>query len=316
MSLAKPRQRHRRNDHPAHKTSRRQRRVALTSVTPKTLHCLGPHGFHRLNYYEWGDALNDKVLICVHGLTRNGRDFDDLATALSPHYRVLCPDVAGRGRSAWLSQKEDYAYALYCSDMSALIARSGARQVDWVGTSMGGLIGMLLAAQPESPIRRLVVNDIGPFIPKAAIERLASYVGKSASYSSLEEFERYTRAVSAAFGPLTDAQWRQLASTNARRQADGRWASIYDPALALAPPEADVTLWSEWDQVRCPTLVLRGAQSDVLLQHTAQEMTTRGPRAQLVEFAGIGHAPMLMAQDQIAAVKRFLLAGDQSAVMS
>ena len=233
----------------------------------RSLPCLGVHGFHTLNYYEWGDANNPRVLICVHGLTRNGRDFDDLAKAMSGEYRVLCPDIAGRGKSAWLAHKEDYGYPLYLADMAALIARSGAEQVDWVGTSMGGLIGMLLAAQPDSPIRRLVMNDVGPLIPKASLERLASYVGKAASYATLDEFEQYTRVVSAPFGPLTDAQWRHLAQTNARKLADGRWGSIYDPAIALAfkGPIVDVALWQFWDMVHCPTLLLRGGDSDLLL---------------------------------------------------
>ena len=273
-----------------------------------TLSCLGPHGFHRLNYYEWGDPGNSRVVICVHGLTRNGRDFDDLARALAPEFRVLCPDVAGRGKSEWLTHKEDYGYPLYCSDMAALIARSGAQALDWVGTSMGGLIGMFLAAQPQSPLRRLVMNDVGPFIPKASLERLGNYVGKDPRYASFDEFEQYIRTVSAPFGPLTDAQWRHLTQTNARQDNEGRWGPNYDPALGLpfrvAP--ADVVLWPFWDQVRCPTLLLRGADSDLLLAQTAQEMTRRGPKAKLVEFAGIGHAPMLMEQSQIATVRNFL----------
>ena len=274
----------------------------------RQLSCLSPHGFHRLTYYEWGDPANAKVLICVHGLTRNGRDFDDIARALSSEYRVLCPDVPGRGKSEWLTHKEDYAYPIYCADMAALIARSGAETVDWVGTSMGGLIGMLLAAQPNAPIRRLVMNDVGPFIPKSSIERLSSYVGKPVSYDSVEAFEQYIRAVSAPFGPLTDAQWRHLAGTTARRNADGRWGTNYDPAIALPLLEkiADVMLWPFWDQVRSPTLLLRGKESDLLLSETAHEMTSRGPKAKLVEFAGIGHAPMLMVEDQIAVVRDFL----------
>lgn len=272
---------------------------------------LGPHGFHRVNYYEWGDADNPNVLICVHGLTRNGRDFDDLAGALSSEYRVLCPDMAGRGKSEWLTHKEDYGYPLYCSDMAALIARSGAQQVDWIGTSMGGLVGMFLSAQPDSPIRSLVMNDVGAFIPKASLERLSSYIGKDPRYASFDEFEQYIRAVSAPFGPLTDAQWRHLAQTNARQFEDRRWGPNYDPALGLAfrVTPADVVLWPFWDQVRCPTLLLRGADSDLLLAETAQEMTRRGPNAKLVEFAGIGHAPMLMAADQIEVVKAFLQSG-------
>ena len=275
----------------------------------RSLPCLSPHGFHRMTYYEWGDAGNPRVLICVHGLTRNGRDFDDLARALSPDYRVLCPDVPGRGKSEWLAHKEDYSYPVYCADMAALIARSGAQSVDWVGTSMGGLIGMLLAAQPNSPIRKLVMNDVGPFIPKASLERLATYVGKPVSYDSFEALEQYIRTVSASFGPLTDAQWRHLTLTTATRKEDGRWGTNYDPTISLpfTGPIADVVLWPFWDQVRASTLLLRGTESDLLLTETARDMTTRGPKAKLVEFAGIGHAPMLMASDQINVVRQFLL---------
>ncbi len=273
------------------------------------LPCLSLHGFHRLTYYEWGDPANPKVVICVHGLTRNGRDFDDIARALSSEYRVLCPDIAGRGASEWLTHAGDYSYPVYCADMASLIARSGAQTVDWIGTSMGGLIGMLLAAQPNSPIRKLVMNDVGPFIPKASLERLATYVGNPASYDSFEAFEQYIRVVSAPFGPLTDAQWRHLAQTSALRMPDGRWMSNYDPVIAqpFKGPITDVVLWPFWDQVRAPTLLLRGKESDLLLTETARDMTMRGPKAKLVEFAGIGHAPMLMAADQIDVVREFLL---------
>jgi pimeloyl-ACP methyl ester carboxylesterase len=275
----------------------------------RALPCLSPHGFHRMTYYEWGDPANPNVVICVHGLTRNGRDFDELARALSADYRVLCPDVPGRGKSEWLPHKEDYSYPVYCADMAALIARSGAQSVDWVGTSMGGLIGMLLAAQPNSPIRKLVMNDVGPFIPKASLERLATYVGKPVSYDSFDAFEQYIRTLSASFGPLTDAQWRHLAQTTAIRKEDGRWGTNYDPAISLpfTGPIADVVLWPFWDKIRAPTLLLRGKESDLLLGETAHDMTTRGPKAKLVEFAGIGHAPMLMAADQINVVRQFLL---------
>ena len=278
-------------------------------MIPRSLPCLTPHGFHRLNYYEWGDASNPRVLICVHGLTRNGRDFDDFAKAMSGEYRVLCPDIAGRGQSEWLTHKEDYSYPVYCADMAALIARSGAEQVDWVGTSMGGLIGMLLAAQPGSPIRKLVMNDVGPLIPKASLERIATYAGKAATYASFEEFEQYIRVVSAPFGPLTDAQWRHLAQTNSKQLEGGRWGSIYDPAIAtpFKGPIADVVLWPFWDMVRSETLVLRGGESDLLLKETAGEMTRRGPKAKLAEFAGVGHAPMLMDPAQINVVRQFLL---------
>lgn len=274
----------------------------------RTLSCLGPHGFHRLRYYDWGDPDNPRIVICVHGLTRNGRDFDELASTLCAEYRVLCPDVPGRGKSEWLAHKEDYAYPVYCADMAALIARSGATTVAWVGTSMGGLIGMLLAAQPNAPIRKLVMNDVGPFIPKASLERLATYVGKPVSYDSMESLEQYIRTVSASFGPLTDAQWRHLTETTAKKRDDGRWGTNYDPAIAMAfsaTPIADVVLWPFWDKVRCPTLVIRGKDSDLLLAETAKEMTTRGPKARLVELTGMGHAPMLMERSQIEVVRQF-----------
>jgi pimeloyl-ACP methyl ester carboxylesterase len=272
---------------------------------------LGPHGFHRIQYTEWGDPANAKVLICVHGLTRTGRDFDCLAAALEDAYRVICPDVVGRGRSEWLNYKADYNYPQYMADMNALIARSNAAQVDWVGTSMGGLIGMLLAAQPGTPIRKLLMNDIGPFILKAGLRRIAEYVGKPVRFASLEEMERYMRMIAAPFGPLTDAQWRHLTVHSARRLASGEYIFAYDPGIA-EPFKAnleDVDLWPVWETVRCPVLVLRGAESDVLTRADAEAMQSRGPKARLVEFSGIGHAPMLMADAQIKVVRDWLLAG-------
>jgi pimeloyl-ACP methyl ester carboxylesterase len=282
-----------------------------------SLPCLGPHGFHRVHYYEWGEPDNGRVLICVHGLTRNGRDFDSLARAMSRHYRVLCPDIVGRGRSGWLTHKEDYGYPLYCSDMATLIARSGAQTVDWVGTSMGGIIGMLLASQPGAPIGKLVVNDVGAFIPATAVNRLKTYVGKDPSFASFEEAEGYLRFVSAPFGPLTDEQWRHLAGSSFSQRDNGQWGLVYDPAIANAfsGPPVDVDLWAYWDRIRRPTLVLRGADSDLLLHKTAVEMTTRGPKPRVVEFAGVGHAPMLMTEDQIGVVQEFLLS-DEHAVTS
>ncbi len=279
-------------------------------MRPRSLHCLGPHGFHRTAYTEWGEPAESRVMVCVHGLTRTGRDFDFLAQALLAQRRIVCPDVVGRGHSDWLTHKQDYGYPLYLSDMSALIARTGVDQVDWVGTSMGGLIGMMLAAQPNTPIRRLVINDVGAFIPRAALERLAQYVGKAPAFPSVNAYERYLRVVAAGFGSLTDDQWRHLATHSSRSYDDGSVAVGYDPAIgdAFAGELKDVVLWPLWDAISCPTLLLRGADSDLLLRETAREMTERGPRARLVEFPGVGHAPMLMSEDQIAVVKDFLLA--------
>lgn len=293
---------------------------------------LGPHGFHRVAFYDWGSSTNPHVVVCVHGLTRTGRDFDALARALAGECRVVCPDIVGRGKSDWLAKRHDYGYPVYVSDMAALMARTWGRngvngfsleklmrkvrgrdeapRIDWVGTSMGGLIGMFIASKPNSPIRRLVVNDIGPFVPAAALKRLASYVGKNPRFSSLEELTAYLRQIAAPFGPLSDAEWRHLALHSSRQYDDGAWGFVYDPqiASALRPPFTDVNLWPVWDQVRCPTLILRGADSDLLLKKTAQEMLTRGPKSQLIEFPGVGHAPTLTSTEQIAAVREFLLA--------
>ncbi len=293
--------------------------------------CLDTHGFHRMHYTDWGDPASPRVVICVHGLTRNCRDFDFLAQALAGECRVVCPDIAGRGRSDWLTCKEDYGYPQYMRDVTALIARVtawpvatswlgrlsnflhrryGTRSIYWVGTSMGGMLGMLLAACHNSPIRKLVVNDIGAVIPKAALERIATYVGVSPRFPTFEELEAYVRQVSAPFGPLTDAQWHHLTLHGARQHDDGSWGMCYDPDIALPmrnSPQQDIDLWQYWDAIACPTLVLRGAESDVLPREILAQMRNRGPHPRVVEFAGVGHAPMLMAQDQIAVVRDFLL---------
>jgi pimeloyl-ACP methyl ester carboxylesterase len=280
--------------------------------------CLGTKGFHRMHYLDWGDPNAERVVICVHGLTRNGRDFDFLAQALLPDFRVVCPDVVGRGKSDWLYAKEEYAYPQYCADMAALIARITAggipRKIYWVGTSMGGIVGMLLASRPKTPIEKLVLNDVGTVIPRAALARIATYVGKDPRFKSLRELEAYIRTVSAPFGPLTDAQWRHLAETGAKQHEDGSWGFVYDPGVGLPFQHAalaDVELWQYWDTIACPALLLRGAQSDLLLKETAAAMTQRGPKPRLVEFEGVGHAPMLMADDQIKVVREFLLEGNR-----
>ena len=269
---------------------------------------LGPSGFHRLVYAEWGAATAPRTLICVHGLTRNGRDFDRLAAALSERYRVICPDVAGRGRSDWLPAAE-YTYPQYLADMTVLIARLGAGDVDWLGTSMGGLIGMQLAAAAQSPVRRLILNDIGPFIPKAALARIGDYVGKDPHFASLDELEAYLRKIHAPFGPMTDQDWRHLALQGYRRRENGGFALAYDPGVAagfVAGVKQDVDLWAIWDKVACPVLVLRGANSDVLTASTAKEMQKRGPKAKVIDCAGAGHAPGLVTEDQIAAIRDWL----------
>nr|WP_323004676.1 alpha/beta hydrolase [Denitromonas sp.] len=276
----------------------------------RSVQCASAHGLHRMAYTEWGDPANPRVLVCVHGLTRNGRDFDFLAAALANDYRVVCPDVVGRGRSDWLKIKAGYGFPQYVADMVTLIARLDVPTVHWVGTSMGGLIGMILAALPGSPITRMVLNDVGPKITVESIHRIAEYVGTAPVFANLDVAERYIREVSAPFGPLTDAQWRHL-TEHAVSAVDGGVAMVYDPGIAEtfreSPLESDVDLWDVYDAIRCPTLVIRGADSDLLLHETALEMSQRGPKATLVEFEGIGHAPMLLDAAQIEVVSRFLL---------
>jgi len=267
-------------------------------------------GFHRLRYWEWGERANPRVLVCVHGLTRNGRDFDALARSLADRWRVLCPDVAGRGESDWLGA-DDYSYPQYCADMTALIARSGAAEVDWVGTSMGGIIGMILAAQARSPIRRLVLNDVGPLIPKAAQDQIAETVAEDPEFASIDAAADYIARVNAGFGRLTRAQWVNLAASAVKRRDDGKYVWRRDPAIGrsfVKTPRNDVVLWPVWDMVRCPVLVLRGAESALLTAVVAEEMTRRGPQARLVTVPDAGHAPALMSDDQIKPIRDFLLA--------
>ncbi len=283
---------------------------AYESPRQHTVQCIGPHGLHRMAYTEWGDPRNSRVLVCVHGLTRNGRDFDDFARAMSGEYRVVCPDVVGRGRSGWLEVKEDYGFPLYIADMVTLIARLDVDEVHWVGTSMGGLIGMMLAGQVHSPISRLVLNDIGPLVTAVALRRIGQYVGNAPKFVTMGAAEAYLREVNAGFGPLTDAQWRHLAEYSVE-PAGGGFLMRYDPGIGdvfrQTPLIADVNLWEVYDRIACPTLVVRGGESDLLAPVVSQEMTQRGPLARAVEFAGVGHAPMLMDEEQIAAVRAFLL---------
>jgi pimeloyl-ACP methyl ester carboxylesterase len=271
---------------------------------------LSLHGFHRIAYREWGQPDNARIVVCVHGLTRNARDFDDLATALAPTFRVLCPDMPGRGESDWLRDPNDYTTPTYLTVLATLLAHAHAERVAWVGTSMGGLLGMVLAAQPGTPIVRLVVNDIGPMIEPVALARIATYVGLDPLFDSYQALEAHVRAVSAPFGLLSDAQWERLSRSVARQTPDGRWRLKYDPGIAVpfrTAASTPTSLWPVWDAIQCPTLILRGAESDLLSSTTAKAMQERGPRPELIEFAGVGHAPMLLSADQIEPVVRFLL---------
>ena len=288
----------------------------LASAAPRrrSVQCASPKGLHRIAYFEWGEPRNREVLVCVHGLTRSGRDFDELGRSLAGQFRVVCPDLAGRGDSDRLADPMLYAAPQYVSDMVTLIARLDAESVSWLGTSLGGLVGMALAALAGTPVKRLVLNDAGPVIAHAALERIAAYVGKPIEFGSLEEAERYVRTISAPFGPHSDAQWRFLTQNWVRKGDDRRWRPHYDPRIAEAYraslPEKDLELWNVYDAVRCPTLVLRGEQSDLLSRDTTAEMARRGPKARTVEIRGVGHAPTLLHAEQIAIVRNFLVEGE------
>ena len=267
------------------------------------------HGFGQMRYVEWGARDNDRVVVCVHGLTRNGRDFDALAEELSSDFRVLCPDIPGRGQSDWLRNPNDYNFVTYIGALTALIARANVASVAWVGTSMGGLLGIAIAGQPGTPIGCLVVNDVGPAIEAVALQRLGTYVGADPTFATFDELETYIRTVSAPFGPLPDSQWRHLTETTARQLPDGRWKLRYDPGIAVpfrTATDQSPILWALWDAIRCPTLLLRGALSDLLSAATAKEMSERGPRPGVIEFEHVGHAPMMLDADQITPVAAFL----------
>src|SRR5438552_1822112 len=278
----------------------------------RKVQCASAGGLHRVAYLEWGERESSKTLVCVHGLTRCARDFDRLAAEMVRRgYRVVCPDVAGRGDSDWLENPMEYAVPTYVYDMLTLIARLDVESVHWVGTSLGGLIGMTIAAMRDSPITRLVLNDVGPVLTAVSLERLSSYVGKWPPLPTIEAAELFVRSTSASFGPHTDAEWRFLTEHVVRKNADGSLRMHYDPAIAV-PFNAelsrkDVELWSFYDAIRCPTLLLRGEQSDLLRRDTAEQMAARGPQAKVVEIAGVGHAPTLLHDDQVAIVREFLL---------
>lgn len=291
----------------------------MTEPRLRHVQCLDARGLHRMAYWEWGDPANRRVLVCVHGLSRQGRDFDTLAADLSAHYRVVCPDVVGRGRSDWLDDPMGYAIPGYVADMVTLLARLDAEQVDWVGTSMGGLIGLGVAALKGSPLRRLVLNDVGPAIEPASLQRIGTYLGQPVRWATLDEAADAMWAISQGFGPHTREQWLALTRpmlVPADAAQGGGLKPHYDPAIAVPfraiTPElakaGEALLWQAWDSLTLPTLLLRGAQSDLLSPATAQAMTQRGPKARLHEFAGVGHAPMLVQPEQRAVVQEFLLA--------
>ena len=308
--------------------------AAPSLTTPKAAEIVGSVSIsgHRMAYWEWNNTGNPQhphVVLCVHGLTRQGRDFDTLARELSQHARVICPDVAGRGHSDWLAEPQAYQVPYYAADMLALLAALHAdapmETLDWVGTSMGGLIGMGIAGQSglplPVPVRRLVLNDVGPTLEWSALSRIGQYVGQPLRFETEQQAADVLWMVSSSFGPHTPAQWLQLSRPMLRALPGGGLTLHYDPAIAEAFKSltqegalvAEQQLWQLYDQITAGTLVLRGAESDLLSVATAQQMAQRGPRAQVVEIAGVGHAPTLIAPDQVALVRDFLWSASDKA---
>lgn len=288
---------------------------ARAEPTQRYVQCASPTGLHRMAYTEWGDPGNPRVLVCVHGLTRTGRDFDRVAAALSDTYRVVCPDVVGRGLSDWLNDPNRYVVAQYVADMVTLIARLNVETVDWFGTSMGGLIGMTLGGLPGSPVRKLLVNDIGPRIEPDALVRIGGYVGKRANFSTVQEGVAHAAALATSFGPLTDDEWTEINAPLLRQREDGAWEFRYDPAIAVpfnaVTPEAaaagEAALWQLFEAIEGPVLVVRGEQSDLLSRDTVSLMVQRGRSVSSVEVAGVGHAPAFLSVEQIALARQFFV---------
>ncbi len=302
----------------------------MTQPSLNHVTCLDATDGHRMAYWQWGQLESPHVVLCVHGLTRQGRDFDVLAQALCAQaggsIRIVCPDVAGRGESEWLQDPMGYQVPAYAADMLALMAQLHAQApittLDWVGTSMGGLIGMVVCGQQglplPVPVRKLVLNDVGPALQWQAIQRIGAYLGQAGHFDTLQEAADAMWTISSSFGPHTPQQWLALSQPMVRPvlpDAESPLRLHYDPAIAIpfnladeeGAQQGEAMLWQLYDGIQAETLVVRGAQSDLLSPQTAQAMTQRGPHARLVEFDGVGHAPTLIAPDQVAAVTDFLL---------
>lgn len=270
---------------------------------------LNPQGFHRVVYYEWGDPHNDQVVLCVHGLTRNGRDFDWLAEKLAADYRVVCPDIVGRGKSDYLRDSARYNYPQYMADLTALIARLGVQKVHWVGTSMGGLIAMMLASLPQNPIKKLVLNDIGPFVPKEGLERLMKYVPKAHAFSQFEEASEFFKTTLMGYKDVSAQTWKKVVEQSITWDPVGKtWNTTYDPAVASTidlKKVADVDFWTYWEKIACPVLAFHGDNSDILRADTVAQMAQK-PRVKTVSFPKQGHALSLATDTQIGLIQDFL----------
>ncbi|MBY0356300.1 MAG: alpha/beta hydrolase [Rickettsiales bacterium] len=271
-------------------------------------------GTRRLNYSKRGQSLQVPIL-CMHGLTRNGRDFEALAQALEPQHQVLCPDMAGRGGSDWLTTKLNYHYGTYLTDTMSLLTSQNITQVGWVGTSMGGILGMMAASASPTLVKWLVLNDVGSRIPAAALKRITDYAGSMQRFASREAGEAALRNIGQSFGLRNESEWQQFISATLEPTTDGHWQFACDPdiLLPLKQQSADFSLLEDvdlsvfWEAITCPVLLLRGGDSDILPHDIAQAMAQR-PNVTLVEFPAVGHAPALLSAEQILSVTRWITA--------
>lgn len=269
----------------------------------------GPEGFMPICYRQWGDPANPRVLVCVHGLSRNRLDFEDVGAAFAGDYRVLAPDMPGRGESGWLADKEAYTMPLYARVCATLLAVAGGGQVDWVGTSMGGLIGMRLAAAANTPISRLVINDIGPRIPAEGRRHNAAGFGSDPRFEDFDAAVEWHKEYRSGFGPMPEEDWRRMTEASVRRREDGSYALHYDPGLAVNQSkqlDADVEDWTTWEKIACPVLTIWGTASKLLLAGDLEKMQRRGPGTEVLAVEGVGHAPALSGDHVIGGIRAFL----------
>ncbi len=272
------------------------------------LYGFSPEGFHRVIYYEWNDNKAVNTLLCVHGMTRVGRDFDYLAQALQSHYQVVCPDMVGRGKSDRFKVRDSYKIEQYLSDLTALIARLNISSLDWLGTSMGGILGMIMAAQPNTPVRRLLLNDVGTQMPEDAVKRILGYAGVKIHFPTQEEAENFLRFIYTPFGITEKEHWHHLFQYSLTDDPEGGYTLNYDPQVVGAAEEKKqlFELWDLWDRIKCPVLVIQGENSDILTDDIISLMRKRGPQFDLIRIPRCGHAPMLIEQKQITVVKDWL----------
>lgn len=282
--------------------------LSMSEPTDHFYFGLSNEGFHRNYYRQWGDPDNDNIIICVHGVTRLSRDFDTLAEALSSEYRVICPDIVGRGYSDWFGNQQNYNFLQYCADMNALIAHINADKVHWIGTSMGGLIGMILSAMSQTPIQSLILNDVGPDLKRIELQRLGKYIGKAPTFNNQKELFDYYKETYQAYGRLPAKQWKNMALYSSFEEDYG-YRIHYDPKIGDAFRKSysfyNFDLWRYWDEIDCPSLLIRGELSTFFTEKTAEKMCIRGEDVQFQRVKNIGHAPLLNSKSEINFIRKF-----------